>query len=716
MNLASWVLVGGVAGILTGITFGESCAVLSPIGLIYVGLLQAAVYPYLICSLLHGLGSLDPGQAWRLFKTGWVFYVAAWVLTFACLAALTRAIPSVQPAIIGDTPVRPQSIAQLLDLVIPADLFTALSRNYVPAVIIFCIFYGVALQAVRDKAPLLSTLETVRLASLRFWNWIVRLAPVGVFALFAVTFGTTAPTALVHMSLYLALFFLGTGVLAFWVLPALVSALAPVGHREIIRELQAALAIAAVTTLSVAALPFIAEATRKLADRCGIADPERDNIIRTNLSVAYPLGQLGNFFVYFFIAFAACYYKVPLETGKQALLPLMTLLSGFGSPTSAVNAVQFLSAWLSLPDGTQDLYVELQTVTRYGQVIVSVMAFAFLSMLVTLAYYGSLRLRLRRLVTGLLIPALAVAAVAWAGHGVHGYFLSPTVTPYEALTLDPVVTRGIDVTIQRTAEQDRKIMQVATSATVERIQQSGVVRVGYNASALPFSYLNGAGDLVGYDTALAYDLARSLNVRVIFIPFKWPDLERNLKAGRFDIAMAGIYATTQRLSVLSASTSYYQSRVALFMPTERAQHFRTREEILSTRGLRLAVSVDPALDSLWARMFPNAEIVRVPDYRTLPDFSKFDAAIWTLEGAEALARSHTGITGVVPEGLSNPFLLTYLMPPGSELMVHFVNYWLELRRADGMRAREANYWILGRPRTTAAPRWSILRDVLHWRD
>jgi len=58
--------------------FGESCAILSPIGFAYVGLLQAAVYPYLICSLLHGLGSLEPGKAWRLFKSGWLFYVAAW--------------------------------------------------------------------------------------------------------------------------------------------------------------------------------------------------------------------------------------------------------------------------------------------------------------------------------------------------------------------------------------------------------------------------------------------------------------------------------------------------------------------------------------------------------------------------------------------------------------------------------------------------------------
>src|SRR5262249_59982707 len=144
------------------------------------------------------------------------------------------------------------------------------------------------------------------------------------------------------------------GVLAFWVLPALMSALAPVSHREVIAELRSALAIAAVTTLSVAALPFIVEATRKLADRCGITDPERDDIIRTNLSVAYPLGQIGNFFIYLFLVFATYFYKVPIEGRDHALLPLMTLLSGFGSPTSAVNAVDFLSAWLSLPGGTRE--------------------------------------------------------------------------------------------------------------------------------------------------------------------------------------------------------------------------------------------------------------------------------------------------------------------------------------------------------------------------
>src|SRR6516162_8906309 len=96
-------------------------------------------------------------------------------------------------------------------------------------------------------------------------------------------------------------------------LPGIVSALAPVGARELLREIRAGLTIAAVTTLSVAALPFVTEATRRLAERCGVKEAERDDVIRTNLSVAYPLGQIGNFFVYFFLLFSAYYYKAPIE-------------------------------------------------------------------------------------------------------------------------------------------------------------------------------------------------------------------------------------------------------------------------------------------------------------------------------------------------------------------------------------------------------------------
>jgi Na+/H+-dicarboxylate symporter len=168
-------------------------------------------------------------------------------------------------------------------------------------------------------------------------------------------------------------------LLTFWIIPGCISAFTPVRYKEVLRDLSSALVIAVVTTLSVSALPYISSATQRLVKLCGIEDPECGEIVRTNISVAYPLGQLGNFFVYLFVVFALFYHGVVAEPFQLSLLPLISLLSGVGSPTSSVDAVSFLSQWLGLPNQTTSLYVSLMTVTRYGQVIASVAGFAFLS-------------------------------------------------------------------------------------------------------------------------------------------------------------------------------------------------------------------------------------------------------------------------------------------------------------------------------------------------
>ena len=120
------------------------------------------------------------------------------------------------------------------------------------------------------------------------------------------------------------------------------------------------------------------------------------------------------------------------------------------------------------------------------------------------------------------------------------------------------------------------------------------------------------GELVGYDIAFAYQLARDLNVRLRFIPFEWTSLAQNLTEGRFDIAMAGIYVTEDRLLAFTVSTPYFQSPLALFMPRERAEGFTSRAKILEYPALKIGVFNDPVLIPRLARTFPNAEIVIVP--------------------------------------------------------------------------------------------------------
>ena len=225
VSLPTWVLIGAILGIAVGVLFGNYTAVLEPVGTLYVMLLESVVFPYIICSLIQGLGSLEPATAIRLFRRSWMFFVLAWAITFGAIFIVAQAVPTVvAPAIID--PSKSRDLAgSLMAILVPANLFADLTKNYVPAVVTFAILFGVATQYVKDKQPFLSILELVRAASLKIWNWVVQLAPFAVFALFAVTAGTTAIENLPGLITYLALFLVTTFLLAFWVLPAVISAL-----------------------------------------------------------------------------------------------------------------------------------------------------------------------------------------------------------------------------------------------------------------------------------------------------------------------------------------------------------------------------------------------------------------------------------------------------------------------------------------------------------
>jgi proton glutamate symport protein len=699
-QLSVWsVAIGGAVGILVGLFVGDFAHLIRPLGDVYVLLLEVAVYPYLICSLLHGLGSMAPAQAWKLFRSGWKFYIALWGITFALLILLAQGIPQalssswVAKAAAKDSP-------SLLEILIPSDPFTALSRNYVLAVVLFCLFYGVALQYVPEKTSLLSVLEGIRLASLKFWNGVVRFAPLAVFALFADP-GWHDQTESDGGG-----FCIPPPLLCRRFDPDLL--VTPFDYKEVLHDLKSALLIVVATTLSVSALPYISSATQRLAKACGIEDPDTGEIVRTNISVAYPLGQLGNFFVYLFIVFALFFNVVP-QPLERWLLPVVTLLSCVGSPTSSVDAVTFLARWLDLPEQTASLYVSLMTLTRYGQVIASVAGFAFLSFGVVLAYYGRIRVRWSRLLFYLAVAGVMAGAFVLGARRLDAWILNRASNPYLSFELEPELRQAVEVSFTPLASADPLLPGLSV---ISRIQKQGELRVGYNSGIIPFCYRNSRDELVGYDVAYAYQLARDLNVRLRFVPFEWAELAQNLAVGRFDIAMAGIYVTEDRLLEFKTSSPYFQSPLALFMPRERAGGFTSREEILERQALKIGVFNDPVLIPRLKRTFPNAEIIIVPDYRQVPDFSKIDAAIWTLVQAEALAAAHPELIAVAPSDVGNPYLLAYFMPPSAEEFEKFVSYWLNLKQSDGFESRQKAYWIARVPRADPTPRWSVLRNVL----
>src|ERR1700733_12911050 len=145
VNLPQRIALGALLGIATGIVFGERAAVLQPIGNAYGAMLQIAVFPYLLSSLIHSLGRLSPSMAQRLLRAGWVPFVCLWILTFAAIWVLAYAIPSAPPPF-SLTASAVHGKNELMELLIPSNPFAALRNNYVPAVVVFAIIYGVAFE------------------------------------------------------------------------------------------------------------------------------------------------------------------------------------------------------------------------------------------------------------------------------------------------------------------------------------------------------------------------------------------------------------------------------------------------------------------------------------------------------------------------------------------------------------------------------------------
>ena len=97
MSLSAKIFLGLGLGIATGIFLGEIAAPLKAVGAAYVQLLQMAVLPYIMITLMSGLGKLKYAEAVRLSLRVGSLLVLIWALTFAVLYSCRSAFPIGNP-------------------------------------------------------------------------------------------------------------------------------------------------------------------------------------------------------------------------------------------------------------------------------------------------------------------------------------------------------------------------------------------------------------------------------------------------------------------------------------------------------------------------------------------------------------------------------------------------------------------------------------------
>lgn len=708
------VLLAAILGISTGLFFGPLTGALNPIGSAYTMLLQMAVLPYITFSLIHGLGSISPEVGKKLFKSGWLYLLTLWGLIFLLIYLLALLIPNTLSPLIksdGSSEIESQFTNNFLTNLIPQNPFYDVLNNIVPAVAIFGLISGIALMHVEKKEPLIGTLERINQTIEKILNWLGILSPIGAYVYISIAFGTIHFEDLVKLEMYIFAFILTAFFVTFWLLPTLLATLTPLSYKEAMQALRTICLIPFVTGLSTAAIPFLNTYLRKLSQKHETHAHFRETS-QTILPIAYSFGNIGNAMTLFFVLFLSYYYRHPFTGVEKTLLSILTIPLSIGSSTGNIGSILFLINQLGFPEGAVEFFLQIKSFTYNFQVLMSIASVLTLILLTIYSYYGLIQVKWRHLSFRLATPLLAFALTVF----VFKAWIRPTDLYqhlYMQLTLSEAVQNPIQGEILKPSQTEtpRTFSSDMIPEVFKQILSSRVLRVGFYPNSIPYCYYNDRDELVGFDIAYAYELARDLECKLEFIPFDFNYLAQNLADGIFDIGMSSIIMNEERLLRMQFTFPYLEDNNVLVVSRQKKKEFLHLKEASERVGLKIGAA--GAQIEIAKRHFQKAEIINIPSMSHLIN-GEVDAILWSETSAVIWCLSNPNFIVIDYGNQIGKSYFGYPIRQHATDFGFFLNNWLTLKEQSGFKKTMELYWIHGIAPGQREPRWSILHNVLHW--
>jgi hypothetical protein len=156
------------------------------------------------------------------------------------------------------------------------------------------------------------------------------------------------------------------------------------------------------------------------------------------------------------------------------------------------------------------------------------------------------------------------------------------------------------------------------------------------------------------------------------------------------------------------------------VPDHRVGEFESLDAIRDQEDLRIGfVDLSRGFVVRLRQALPDAQLVEIRnnrDYFEDPELS-LDALLISAESGSAFSLMFPKHEVAVPRDLQVKLPLFYaIQGRDGGATRNLVNHWIELRQKDGTFREYYEHWIQGKSRQLKQPRWSVIRDVLHWVD
>ncbi|WP_342246154.1 glutamate/aspartate:proton symporter GltP [Pseudomonas sp. OTU5201] len=357
LSLAWQILIGLVLGIAIGALLNHFSAekawwianVLQPAGDIFIRLIKMIVIPIVIASLIVGIAGV--GDAKKLGRIGLKTILYFEIITTVAIVVGLLLANFFQPgtgidmSTLGTVDIsKYQQTAQevqhdhalistLLNL-IPSNIFAAVARGEMLPIIFFSVMFGLGLSSLptETREPLVRVFQGVSETMFKVTHMIMAYAPIGVFALIAVTVANFGFASLLPLAKLVVLVYFAIAFFAFMIL-GLVARLFGFSIVKLMRIFKDELVLAYSTASSETVLPRIIEKM------------EAYGAPRAISSFVVPTGysfNLDGSTLYQSIAaiFIAQLYGIDLSISQQLLLVLTLMVTSKG--IAGVPGVSFV--------------------------------------------------------------------------------------------------------------------------------------------------------------------------------------------------------------------------------------------------------------------------------------------------------------------------------------------------------------------------------------
>lgn len=391
-RLTLYIVIAMVLGILVGYLVHNNASPefmkqfatkIKLLATIFLRLVQMIIAPLVFATLVVGIAKLgDLKTVGRVGGKAMLWFISASLVSLAMgliLVTITKPGVGVNLAnadlegardLMGKT--KEFSLERFIEHVVPRSVIEAMATNEILQLVVFSVFFGVALTAIGEKGkPLIHALDSLTHVVLKMVGYVMNLAPYGVFGAMAGVIAIKGLTILKTYAYYIGSFYLGLVIL--W------GVLLGVGYLVLKRRLPVLLkriaspmTIAFNTASSEAVFPKLVEEMERFG--CN------NKIVSFTLPLGYSFNLDGSMmymtFASMFIAQAYNITAVTDNIGTQIAMLLVFMLTSkgiAGVPRASLVVVLATGGMFGIPPEGIGLVLAIDTFCDMGRSMTNVL-------------------------------------------------------------------------------------------------------------------------------------------------------------------------------------------------------------------------------------------------------------------------------------------------------------------------------------------------------